>query len=680
MEKSILNKYKIINKNSSGSFSTIYKVSDESNNIYAIKKINAEFDIENINKTKKINNDINQIIKNIIENEITIHENIKNKEHILSYKEHIKEDDTNYFLMEYIDDINTYYKDNKITNDEIVLMSIDICDALMELEKNNLVHGDIKPSNIFKKENKYLLGDFSSLIEKNQKVIYSTKNYMSPEIYKNEEVTYASDIYSLGIIMYLLLSGDLPFIDGKITEEEAFKLRMKGDVIPDIFNIDSKLMSIVKKACAFSSKERFASANEMKEELLSLGIKRNHKEINKDEIITERKVNIKNEPTISIYDETLLKTHKKNTKAETLSIVKKAFNKNKFKKYCLILVILLFSTFIFAHYSKNKTCNIGYVNKSGLCIKGSYYCPKGYSLNSENKCQKTIESKPAKITYTCKNGYNLVGEMCVNNDVKDVTFSYKCLDGFKLNGQKCQKVETSDAVITYTCPSGYVNAGDQCVTVSNVPGTKKYKCPDSSYAINGTTCSKLTTKTSLPEPKYSCESGGDLNGMVCEYKVSAFFGWRGPSCSKGTFNVMDGKCHYTESAKITYTCSKGTLNSSGMCVYEFNDVREATLGYVCPSGYVSVGSECAKTTGIKATEKYNCLDGSKLSGKKCQITITTDAIGMYTCPDGYVASGSQCFKDEFLQPVKKYSCSRIYKLNGGNCEKYDIISPKIKYN
>ena len=84
MEKSILNKYKIINKNSSGSFSTIYKVSDESNNIYAIKKINAEFDIENINKTKKINNDINQIIKNILENEITIHENIKNKEHILS--------------------------------------------------------------------------------------------------------------------------------------------------------------------------------------------------------------------------------------------------------------------------------------------------------------------------------------------------------------------------------------------------------------------------------------------------------------------------------------------------------------------------------------------------------------------------------------------------------------------
>lgn len=697
MEKIILGKYKVVEENDLGSFSTVYKVENENNEILAIKKISIPLSNEKrekILKNKNINEDIDNVLVNQIENEINICNKIKNNKNVLTYKDFIQEGNDYYFIMDYVENINTYCKNNKITTKDIILLAIDICNALEEFEKNDIVHGDIKPSNIFVKNNSFLLGDFSSVAEKNKKVVYSTKNFMSPDVYENRNLTSSSDIYSLGIVMYLLLSGDLPFVDGSIGEEEAFKLRMKGELIPDIFGVDQKLMKIIKKACSYSSRDRYNSAVDMKSELLKLGDFKNDNIENgmvkeniskKDELFIEinnepKTINLKNDPTVSIYDEKLLSESKKNKVIVNNShIVKNAFSKKNIKKYALILIAILISTFMFIHYSKNKTCKVGYINRSGVCIKGSYYCPNGYSLNSENKCQKTLESKPAKATYTCKTGYNLMGEMCVNNDVKDVEFTYKCLDGFKLNGKKCEKTESSNAVVTYTCPSGYVSAGDQCVTVSNVPGTKVYKCPDSSYKMSGTKCSKTVNKTSSPNQKYYCDSGGTLDGTICEYATSPSYGWTGASCSKGTISYRDMKCHYTETAKITYTCSKGTLNSSGVCVYTETDTRDATIGYSCPSGYVSVGSECAKTTGVAGKKTYNCLDGAKLKGTKCYMTISTDAVSMYACPDGYIASGAQCLREDILTPVKKYSCSRVYKLNGGNCEKYDIISPKIKY-
>lgn len=694
MEKIILGKYKVIDENNLGSFSTVYKVTNENNEILAIKKVSIPLSNDKkdvILKNKNTKDNIDNILKNQIEKEIEISNKLKINKNILSYKDFIHDGNDYYFIMDYVDDINIYFSRNPLTTRDIILLAIDVCGALEEFEKNNLVHGDIKPSNIFVSGDSFLLGDFSSVVEYNQKVIYSSKNFMAPEVYENKNVNICSDIYSLGIVIYLLLSGDLPFVDNTIDEEEAFKLRMKGELIPDIFGIDQKLMKIIKKACSYDIRDRYKTAKELKDELYKLGdfkkeatlpIVENTKEDVPSIELKNDSITFKanNDPTLSIYDEKLLsETKNKKVIVNNSNVVKNAFSKKNIKKYILILIAILIPTFMFIHYSKNKTCKVGYINRSGVCIKGSYYCPNEYTLNSDNKCQKVLESKPAKATYTCKTGYNLMGEMCVNNDVKEVELTYKCLDGFKLNGKKCEKTESSNAVVTYTCPSGYVSAGDQCVTVSNVPGTKVYKCPDSSYKMSGTKCSKTVNKTSSPSQKYYCDSGGTLNGTLCEYATSPSYGWTGASCSKGTINYRDMKCHYTESAKLTYTCSKGTLNSSGVCVYTETDTRDATLGYTCPSGYVSVGSECAKTSGVAGKKKYNCMDGAKLKGTKCYVTISTDAVSMYACPDGYIASGAQCLREDILSPVKKYSCSRVYKLNGGNCEKYDIISPKVKY-
>ena len=83
----------------------------------------------------------------------------------------------------------------------------------------------------------------------------------------------------------------------------------------------------------------------------------------------------------------------------------------------LFLIICLLFLLILKGYFSLKKCDSGYINKNGTCVKGYYYCENGYTLNDDNKCQKTIDSVDAKITQTCKDGYSVSGDICVSNDI-----------------------------------------------------------------------------------------------------------------------------------------------------------------------------------------------------------------------------------------------------------------------
>lgn len=646
MTKKLLNKWDILETDNSGGFSTIYKVTNDQNEIFAVKKVENNKEIEILNKIKNIKNVID--IVNIEKDENT---------------------QNTYVFMEYLPNLKTYFKDKEISNNDVVNIAIDICGALEELEKIEMIHTDIKPSNIFISDGVYKLGDFGSAIEKNNVTQNreGTLNYIAPELYHKKSIDSRVDQYSLGIVMYYLLAGDLPFVSDNISEENALKIRLKGDKFPVIENVEDNLMNIILKACSFDKRDRYENISQMKKDLEKLNIKT--RKLKKIEFIPNE-----HETTISIYDENLL-----NSQPTKKNIINKKRKKRKLnsKKIILVLLVLIIPVSLLIHYSINKTCNVGYVNKNGFCIKGSYYCPENYALNENKKCQKTIESIDAKVTYVCKKGYKLAGDLCVSEDVKEIENKLECLDGFTLKGQKCERVESADAYATFKCPSGYVSSGEQCVTVTNQPANETYKCEDSSYTMNGTVCSKVVNKTLEPSIKYECNSGGTLNGTMCEYVESPSYKWfYSQSCSKGTLDYKDMKCHYTESAKQTYTCTQGNL-SNGKCIYNETVTKQAILSYSCPSGYVTIGSECAKTTGIAATVKYLCSDGAVLKGKKCYTTISMDAVKLLGCPDGYIPNGTTCIKEGFLQAVKKYTCSRVYVLNGGKCEKYDIIPAKI---
>jgi len=685
MKTMLFNDWKISDKISEGNFSTVYKAIGPNDCLSAIKYVSFPRDKKELDKIinmglAKNYNDANNYFMRIVNNEVVIMKKFNGSPNIVNcFDASIdnKEDGSGidyYIRMEYIEDIKSYYSKGLIDVDEVVKLGIDICSALELCSSINLTHCDIKPENIFVgNDGNYKLGDFSSAFFNNSgnNIYYGSLNYVAPEIYNGKGISKNTDLYSLGLVMYQLLCGSLPFISKSIDEKTAFNLRMSGNNIPVIRGVNKKLMDIIIKACSFDVKNRYNSPTDMKNDLKNLS----H--------ITSRKMKVifsSNdifEGTIDINDPNLLSASSNIKDKSRLRF------RDKYNVRAIIagLILICLISVLGTTYALNRGCESGYVNKNGFCVAGYYYCEQGYSLNENNKCQKTIESKEAKVTYTCPSGYALNGDYCVSTDIKEPKFVYKCADGFKLKGTKCEKTESADAVVTYSCPSGYIPAGDQCVKISNMDADVKYVCSDSTYTLSGTTCRKTITKTEAAVSEYKCSSGGTLNGTVCNYTSEPTYSWPyyRPTCSSGQYDYKDGLCHYSKSASLINTCKQGSYSGNGYCKYTTVDSKLAEKVYTCPSGYLAAGNQCAKTTGVAGTPKYNCTDSMTLKGKKCYATITSDAVGMYECPDGFIVSGLTCIQNDLPTPIKKYSCSKVYTLNGGMCEKYEIVNSKVRY-
>lgn len=627
MENRIINGWKILNKISEGSFGTVYKATKDDGSICAIKHIGLpklKHEADKLIRNGIVNNyqEADNYFMDAITKEVEIMNKLVDSPNIVNcygtYQEY-KHDGSGidcYIMMEYVEDLNTYYANHEIVIDDVIKLGIDICSALDLCSSINIIHSDIKPENIFiGSDGRYKLGDFGAAFygnEVNSKSL-ATLNYVAPEIYKNNKATKSSDLYSLGLVMYQIVNGKLPFISKEINEKGALNNRMSGKKLPAVRGIKKNFMDIILKACSFDEKNRYNSAIEMKLDLERLP------HINSKKLKIDFSLNTKYSSTVDINDERLTK----NNYANNINIDN--LKKLDTKTIVILLIILVIVILGVVSCSLNKKCDDGYINKNGTCVKGYYYCDAGYSLNADNKCQKTTESIEAKVSYECPKNYTLNGDVCVSNEVKEPHFVYKCADGFTLKGTKCEKVETADAIITYECPSGYVAAGDQCVTINNISATEKY----------------------------TCSGNGVLNGNVCNYQESPTYGYgMMPKCSKGNYNYRSRVCEYSENA---------------------------TKVYECPNDYVLVGNQCSKNTSVKGTPKYVCADGTTLRNNKCYGTISTDAVGMYECPAGYIANGLTCIQENLPAPTKKYSCSKVYTLNGDQCEKYEIVSPNAFY-
>ena len=169
----------------------------------------------------------------------------------------------------------------KIPEETVIKVAKDMCAALMECKKFDVVHRDIKPQNIFVSPNgEYKLGDFG-IAKTVERTMGGTKigtyKYMAPEVYNNQPYGSGADIYSLGLVMYWMLNERrmpfMPLPPAKLMagmEENARERRFSGEAIPAPKNGSEKLQRIVLKACAFDPKERYASPAEMLEELTAL--------------------------------------------------------------------------------------------------------------------------------------------------------------------------------------------------------------------------------------------------------------------------------------------------------------------------------------------------------------------------------------------------------------------------
>lgn len=160
------------------------------------------------------------------------------------------------------------------SDEQVIQIAKDMCNALILCKKYGIIHRDIKPQNIFVSKNgDYKLGDFgiAKTIEKTSGgTKIGTYKYMAPEVYNNQPYNLTADIYSLGLVLHWMLnehrSPFMPLPPAPAVasqEDEARAKRFNGTPIPAPAHGSEDLKRIVLKACAYDSKERFQSAEEM---------------------------------------------------------------------------------------------------------------------------------------------------------------------------------------------------------------------------------------------------------------------------------------------------------------------------------------------------------------------------------------------------------------------------------
>ena len=181
--------------------------------------------------------------------------------------------------MELLNPLLPYAYRSPMSRRDIIKLGVDICRALELCQRYNVIHRDLKPENIFISDNgDYKLGDFgiARTIERTTSglSVKGTYTYMAPEVYRGQEYGFSVDTYSLGLVLYRMLNKNrgpfMPPAPQDITHshrEQAMIRRMRGDPLPLPVYGQGRLGEIVLKACAFDPSARYASPQQLRQEL-----------------------------------------------------------------------------------------------------------------------------------------------------------------------------------------------------------------------------------------------------------------------------------------------------------------------------------------------------------------------------------------------------------------------------
>ncbi|MCC6145703.1 MAG: protein kinase, partial [Candidatus Hydrogenedentes bacterium] len=196
-----------------------------------------------------------------------------NHPNIITIYDADEEDGIAYIAMEYLEggDLRTIFeRRNRMEVHELVDVAACICEALAVAHDAGIVHRDIKPANILiPKGGGLKIADFgiahtsdSSLTQDGAMI--GTPHYMSPEQFMGQKVTPQSDLFSVAIILYELLTGEKPFTGGQLNT--IMHSVVKVDPIPPRelnFAVPEALSEVVMKALKKSPYERYCDGRSM---------------------------------------------------------------------------------------------------------------------------------------------------------------------------------------------------------------------------------------------------------------------------------------------------------------------------------------------------------------------------------------------------------------------------------
>lgn len=260
-------RYEILELLGTGGMSYVYKAKCRLlNRFVAVKILKEEF-----------NNDTEFVSKFYIESQAAASLSNVN---IVSVYDVGEENGMKYIVMEYVEGITLkeIIKKNGLLNWNVAVnCTLQILNALECAHKNGIVHRDIKPHNILVTNDGVLkVTDFgiakalnSGETKKIDNSVIGSVHYISPEQAKGIMIDARSDIYSLGVVMYEMLTGKLPFEGENPVSVALMHLNSEPTPIKDInIAVPLELSMIVKKAMARDINMRYQSAKAMAGDLI----------------------------------------------------------------------------------------------------------------------------------------------------------------------------------------------------------------------------------------------------------------------------------------------------------------------------------------------------------------------------------------------------------------------------
>ena len=200
-------------------------------------------------------------------------ESVKELDGVSNYLDVYVQDNQNketcdlYIFTEELTSLEELMKTKTFAEDEVVDFGIQMSSLLETLETKNIFHGNISPKNIFvTADGKYKIGGFTDFEGK-----IDDKSYIAPEVFRQENVDYTTDIYSVGIIMYAMCNGGkIPFENDSCDRDSACKERFSGKAVTAPSEGNEKLKSVIVIACQPDNANRWKNASNIKNALTSI--------------------------------------------------------------------------------------------------------------------------------------------------------------------------------------------------------------------------------------------------------------------------------------------------------------------------------------------------------------------------------------------------------------------------